>query len=163
MLSRAPTNVCLKANSKMVKLVYFMLCTFYQFFPTCSVVQVGKKSMSYALAWTTSPSVVLGGLSPPSQQQLIPFSALWSYPVCTMAPRVSVAYKAAPFWHLPLASLEAQLVKNLPAIQETQVRSLDREDPLEGEMATHSSIRAWRIPWTEEPGRLQSTGSQRIR
>ena len=53
-----------------------------------------------------------------------------------------------------------KLVKNLPAIQETWVRSLDREDPLEKEMATHSSILAWRIPWTEEFGGLQSMGSQ---
>ena len=57
------------------------------------------------------------------------------------------------------------VVKNLSATQETQetwVRSLGREDPLEKEMATHSSILAWKIPWTEEPGRLQSTGSQRV-
>ena len=47
-------------------------------------------------------------------------------------------------------------------MRETQVRSLGQEDPLEQEMATHSSIRAWRIPWTEEPGRLQSMGSQRV-
>ena len=53
------------------------------------------------------------------------------------------------------------MVKNLPAIQETQVRSLGREDPLEKAIATHSSILAWRIPWTEEPGWLQSIGSQR--
>ena len=55
------------------------------------------------------------------------------------------------------------MVKNLPAMQETQVRSLGREDPLEKDMATHSSILAWRTPWTEEPGGLQSTGSQRVR
>ena len=60
------------------------------------------------------------------------------------------------------ASLVAQLVKNLPAMQETQVRSLGGEDPLEKEMATHSSILSWKIPWTEEPGRLQSMGSQRV-
>ena len=60
------------------------------------------------------------------------------------------------------ASLEGQTIKNLPAIWETQVRSLGREDPLEKEMATHSSIFAWRISWTEEPGGLQSTGSQRV-
>ena len=54
----------------------------------------------------------------------------------------------------------AQMVKNLPAMQETQVRSLGQEDSLEKGMATHSSILAWRIPWTEEPGGLQSTGSQ---
>ena len=51
-------------------------------------------------------------------------------------------------------------VKNPPAVQETWVRSLGREDPLEKEMATHSSIPAWKIPWTEEPGSLQSMGSQ---
>ena len=56
----------------------------------------------------------------------------------------------------------AQIVKNLPAIQETWVRSLDGEDPLKEEMATHSSILAWRIPWTEEPGGLPSMGSQRV-
>ena len=54
-------------------------------------------------------------------------------------------------------------VKNLPPMQETQVRSLGQEDSLEEGMATHSSILAWRIPWTEEPGRLQSRGSQRVR
>ena len=54
------------------------------------------------------------------------------------------------------------MVKNLPAVWETQVRSLGWDDPLEKEMATHSSILAWRIPWTEEPGRLQSMGSQRV-
>ena len=58
------------------------------------------------------------------------------------------------------ASLVTQWVKNLPAIQETQVRSLGRGDPLEEEMATHSSILAWRISWTEEPGRLEFMGSQ---
>ena len=60
------------------------------------------------------------------------------------------------------ASLVAQSVKNLPAVQETQVRSLGREDPLEKEMSTHSRILAWKIPWTEETGGLQSTGSQRV-
>ena len=55
----------------------------------------------------------------------------------------------------------AQLVKNLSAMQETWVLSLGWEDPLEKGMATHSSILAWRIPWTEVPGGLQSTGSQR--
>ena len=54
----------------------------------------------------------------------------------------------------------AQKVKNLPAMQETRVRSLGREDPLEKEMATHSSTLAWRISWTEEPGRLQSMDSK---
>ena len=62
-----------------------------------------------------------------------------------------------------MASLVAQRLKRLPPVQETWVRSLSREDPLEKEIATHSNILAWRIPWTEEPGRLQSTGLQRVR
>ena len=57
------------------------------------------------------------------------------------------------------ASLVAQMVKRLPVIQETWVQSLGREDPLEKEMATHSSTLAWKIPWTEKLGRLQSMGS----
>ena len=56
----------------------------------------------------------------------------------------------------------AQTVKNQPAMQETQVQSLGREDPLEKGMATHFAILAWRISWTEEPGRLQSMGLQRV-
>ena len=62
------------------------------------------------------------------------------------------------FW----ASLVAQLVKNLPAVQGTQVQSLGWEDSLEKEMATHSSILAWKIPWTKEPGGLQSMGLLRV-
>ena len=57
----------------------------------------------------------------------------------------------------------AQTIKRLPTMQETWVQSLGREDLLEKEMATHSSILAWKIPWAEEPGRLQSMGSQRVR
>ena len=61
------------------------------------------------------------------------------------------------------ASLVTQTVKNLPAIQKTWVPSLDQEDTVEKEMATHSSILAWRIPWTEEPDGLQSMGLQRVK
>ena len=61
-----------------------------------------------------------------------------------------------------MASLVAQMVKNLPAAQETQVQFLGWEDPLEKEMATHSSIPAWKISWTQEPGRLQYMGLQRV-
>ena len=57
-----------------------------------------------------------------------------------------------------VGSLVAQTVKNLPAVQEAWVQSLGQENPLEKEVATHSSILTWRIPWTEEPGRLQSLG-----
>jgi len=61
-----------------------------------------------------------------------------------------------------IASLVAQMVKRMAAMQETWVRSLGWEDPLEKEMATHSSTLAWKIPWTEEPGRLQSMGLQTV-
>ena len=67
------------------------------------------------------------------------------------------------FEESPQASLLAQMVKNLPAMKETRVQSLGWEDPLEKGMAPLSSILAWRIPWTEEPGGLQSMGSQRVR
>ena len=60
------------------------------------------------------------------------------------------------------SSLVAQRLKHLPSMRETWVRSLGQEDPLEKEMATHSNILAWRIPWIEEPGGLQSMGSQRV-
>ena len=63
---------------------------------------------------------------------------------------------------IELASLLAQSVKNLPSMQETGVLSLGQEDPLEKDMATHPSILAWEIPWVEEPGRLQSMGSQEL-
>ena len=65
----------------------------------------------------------------------------------------------AALWYFRV-SLVAQMVKNLPAMWETQVQSLGREDPLEESMATHSSVLAGRIPWTEEPGGLQSVGLQ---
>ena len=60
------------------------------------------------------------------------------------------------------ASLVAQRSERLPGMRETRVRALSQEDPLEKEMATHSSTLAWRIPWREEPGRLQSMGSQKV-
>ena len=75
------------------------------------------------------------------------------------SPREGIGY---PPWY-SWSSLVAQMVKNPPAMQETWVQSLDWEDPPEEGMATHSSILAWRIPWTEEPGGLQSTGLQRVR
>ena len=81
-------------------------------------------------------------------------------------------YKSGPALHRHLhlhltfiqgrAALVAQMAKNLPAMQETQVQSLAQENPLEEDMATHFSILAWRIPWTEEPGRLWSMGSQEL-
>ena len=73
----------------------------------------------------------------------------------------TMVYLTSPY--LNRASLVAQMVKYLPAMQETQVQSLGWEDPLEKGMATHSSILVWRIPWAEEPGRLRSMGSQKVR
>ena len=67
--------------------------------------------------------------------------------------------KQLTFW----TSLVAQMVKYLPTMWETWVQSLGREDPVEKEMATYSSILAWKMPWMEKPGRLQSMGSQRVR
>ena len=67
------------------------------------------------------------------------------------------------YWHPSVTSLVAQMVKRLPTMWETQVRSLGWEDPLEKEIATHSSTLAWKIPWTEEPGRLQSMGVTKSR
>ena len=78
-----------------------------------------------------------------------PFCILIVSVVCVFSPQL-------------ITSLVAQTVKRLSTMQETRVRSLGREDPLEKEMAIHSSTIAWRIPWTEEPGRLQSMGSQRV-
>ena len=66
-------------------------------------------------------------------------------------------------FHISLKYKSVQMVKRLPTVRETRVQSPGREDLLEKEMATHSSILAWKIPWTEKPGRLQSMGSQRVR
>ena len=71
---------------------------------------------------------------------------------------ISIIITSSP----PQTSLVAQMVKCLPRMRKMQVRSLGQEDPLEKEMATHSSTLAWKIPWTEEPGRQQSMGSHRV-
>ena len=87
---------------------------------------------------------------------------LWSYHLPSEIPAQSEKRSILPIRGFSCGSE----IKNPPAVQEpqeTQVQSLDWEDPLEEEMATHSSILAWRIPWTEEPGELQSVGSQRVR
>ena len=78
-------------------------------------------------------------------------------------PQLNLKYDTKNLSTKQRASLVAQTVKNLPAMQETWVQSLGQEDPLEKGMATHSSILAWRILWTEEPSGLQSMGSQRVR
>ena len=75
----------------------------------------------------------------------------------------SICYRISSSQLITILFITAQRVKHLPVMQKTQVQSLGWEDPLEKEMATHSSILAWRILWTEEPGGLQSMGSQRVR
>ena len=80
----------------------------------------------------------------------------------TWLPRINLGWGFPSLHKVLLCPLVAQMVKNLPAMQETQVGSLGQEDPLEKGMATHSSILAWRISWTEESGGLQSMGSQRV-
>ena len=76
---------------------------------------------------------------------------------------VSSVQQSESVTHISRTSLGAQMVKNLSAMQETEVQSLGQEDTLQKGMATHSSILAWKIPWTEEPGWLQFMGSQRVR
>ena len=105
-------------------------------------------------------------------QEVLYFGILFleGVPLCSLALRVLTASEhegpVSPMvvcFSLPLgASLVAQMVKHLPAMQETRVLFLGREDPLEKEMAIHFSTLAWKIPWTEEPDRLQSMGSQRV-
>ena len=101
--------------------------------------------LAWEIPWTEEPGGLQSGVAK-SQTRLSDF-AFHFQSICKQ------------FW----ASLVAQRLKHLPAMQETWVRSLGQENPLEKEMATHSSTLAWRIPWTEEPGGLQSTGSQRVR
>ena len=83
---------------------------------------------------------------------------------CVLTQTLSFISPPAQAFHLVsvLASLAAQMVKNPPAVWETWVQSLDWEDPLDESMAAHSSILAWRTPWKEKPGGLQSMGSQRV-
>ena len=87
---------------------------------------------------------------------------VWSRFCHLFGPKLIVCLREPAFVVNYWASLVAQKVKNPPAMQETWVRSLGQEDPLEKEMATHSSILAWRIPRTEKPGRLWSMGLQRV-
>ena len=89
--------------------------------------------------------------------QMTKENIVYIYKECYLAMKKKEVLLFATTWN----SLVAQMVKCLPAMQETWVRSLGWKDPLEKEMATHSGTLAWKIPWTEEPGRLQSMGSQR--
>ena len=94
---------------------------------------------------------------------VVSFAIIFSHSEGCRFTLLIVSFALQKLLSLIRASLVAQRLKHLPAMQETHVQSLDREDPLEKEMATHFSILAWRIPWMEEPGRLQSMGSQKVR
>ena len=99
-----------------------------------------------------------------------PTNSIRVLPHITTGPQYKSGHKHTPSCYSkymyngksPTLSLVAQTVKRLPTMQETRVRSLGREDPLEKAMATHSSIHAWKIPWAKEPGKLQSMGSQGV-
>ena len=100
--------------------------------------------------------------NPPAMRETWVQSLGWEDPLEKgMATQLQYSWPGE-FHGLAKTSLGAQMVKRLSTMQETRVQSLGREDPLEKEMAIHSSTIAWKIPWTEEPGRLQSMGSQRV-
>ena len=82
--------------------------------------------------------------------------------VCSLSPGKPICMYMCIYINTYMTSLVAQTVKRLPTMRETRVRYLGREEPLEKEMAIHSSTLAWKVPCTEEPGRLQSMGSQRV-
>ena len=134
------------------------LCLFFH--KTCS------KSVLPAKRWETSKSSLPWYDRHYSlHRSLLRFHKIplktWVHLKVPRHPRVTTAEKQCPHI-INRASLVAQMVKCLPAMWETQVQSLGREDPLEKEMTTHSSTVAWKILWTEEPGGLQSIGSQRV-
>ena len=88
---------------------------------------------------------------------------MWKFSSPAILSNLTVGTEKAHNWNYPRwATLVAQMVKRLPAMRESQVRSLGLEDPLEKEVATYSSTVAWKMPWTEEPDRLQSMGWERV-
>ena len=103
----------------------------------------------------TTPVFLPGELH--RQRRLVSYSP-WGHKESDMTEKLTLSLSNTNW-----ASLVTQMVKNQPAMQETWVQSLGQEDPLEKGMAIHSSILAWRIPWIEKPGGLQSTGLQRVR
>ena len=116
-------------------------------------------------AWTSVPQVPISNMEGTSVTAAVLIYRTWNDQplghIFTSKPEKSVHFYLD--YTRREASLVTQTVKNLPAMQETWAWSLHPEDPLERGMATHFSILAWRIPWTEEPGRLQSMGLQRVR
>ena len=119
--------------------------------------QFATFSSEFHPLWSAQPVMTQNGRH---ARMLACFSCI-RWPGCSS----SIQFKFYAAMQLPMSVMGfhgGSVVKNLPAMQETQVWSLSREDPLEEGMATHSSIPAWRIPWTEEPGGLQSIGLHRV-
>ena len=134
------------------------------------VIAILSRSKRLFISWLKSPSAVI--LEPPQNKvcHFFPLFRLlfamkwWDWMQWSL---FSECWVLSQLFHSPFTfirtSLVAQTVNCLPTMRETRVQSLSREDPLEKEMAPHSSIFAWKIPWTEDSGRLQSKGSQRVR
>ena len=115
---------------------------------TCSSI------LAWRILWTEKP-----GEPPAMGSERVGHDWATNTHYCCIYKRHCIFHK---YFKCQRTSLVAQMVKHLPTIQETRVQSLGEEDPLENEMAPHSSTLAWKIPWTEEPGRLQPMGSQRV-
>ena len=116
--------------------------------------------LSERVIWVLSRSVQVGGF----QRSSLPGEACGRWMAFTTYLCKSHSFHSSVGYRLKQNKRDgvAQRLKNLPAMQETWVQSLGQEEPLEKEMATHCNILAWKVPWTEEPGGLQSTGSQRV-
>ena len=159
--TQAHTNLqCLHLPSLFPSYLFFFLCSLSTDYRACSVERsvvlfsqpAQPKLEAVDSEWSSSKYSVKYSL----ENLPGPSSSHSDEPLCD--PKL---VSACTYWMLEIF-LVAQTVKNMPAVWETQVGSLGQEDPLEKEMATHSSILAWKIPWTEEPSKLQSMGSQRV-
>ena len=131
---------------------------------SCNPMAIHSSTIAWKIPWTEE----LGRLQSMGLQRVRhnwATSLTHSVALSSSLPYLLVLFIVSSFSFLFFffTSLVAQMVKCLPTMWETRVQSLGREDPLEKEMATHSSILAWKIPWTEEPGRPQSMGSQRVK
>ena len=132
-----------------VLLIYFIHSSLYLFIPNPFLVPSSRSPLVTTSFFSVSVSLFL-------------FCYMYLFVLSFRFFRVSDSIEYLSFLLVLKSSLVAQMVKHLPTMRETQVRSLGWEDPLEKEMATHSSTLAWKIPWMEECCRLQSMGSQRV-
>ena len=123
-----------------------------------------QSGLTFAITWTIADLAPLPmGFSRQEYWSCLPFPPSGDLPDPGIEPRSSAMQTNSLPSEPPGKTYGGSVVGNLPAIQETQVQSLGQEDSLEKETATHSSILAWKIPWTEESGGLQSMGSQRVK